>query len=333
VPSSAAHLTTTTYRLFGLDVQSDQTIPGLPPATGGAGAPIDVVLNPEGPWAELVVEATAGRALERFEHARGEGEDPRVFASENASLFSYAYDDGTEFLIDLAADRVWGKTPEGQTLDDTAVYLIGPVLGFIARSRGVLCLHASAVTLGGGAVAFVGPAGAGKSTLAAAFATAGVPVLTDDIAALTPGDGGYAVEPGSSFLRLWPQSTSVTAAEGELPRLAADWDKRYVDLTERPYSFAAEPAPLGTIYLLRDSAGAPPSVRDISEPEAVLSLVGNTYANYMLTPDQRAHELRSLSRLVSRVDVRVLRLPDDLAVLPAVMDVVRADTSSRAGLA
>jgi hypothetical protein len=291
------------------------------------------VLNPERPWASVVAEAAAGRPLDRFRHSRGEDEDPQVEASGDGTFFRYGYADGTEFLIDLAADRIWGKTPEGQTLDDTAVYLLGPVLGFVARSRGVLCLHASALTLGKGAVAFVGPAGAGKSTLAAAFATAGLPVLTDDIAALTPISGGYVVEPGSSFVRLWPQSTPVTGAAGELPRLAADWDKRYVDLTERPYSFASEAVALDTVYLLEDSRGAAPFVRSITESEALLFLVGNTYANYMLTPDQRAHELRSLSGLIEDVDVRVLALPDDLDALPTVMDVVRADLFSSVGAA
>ena len=64
---------------------------------------------------------------------------------------------------------------------DAEACFVGPVLGVAAQQRGELLLHASAVPIGDGVVAFTAPPGAGKSTLAASFALAGYPLCSDDV--------------------------------------------------------------------------------------------------------------------------------------------------------
>ncbi|NIO13431.1 MAG: serine/threonine protein kinase, partial [Gammaproteobacteria bacterium] len=83
------------------------------------------------------------------------------------------------------------------------------MLGFVLRLRGVLSLHASVIDINGEAVGFMGAAGAGKSTLAAAFAKKGFAVMSDDILALKPGDSAPFAQPGYPRLRLWPDSAVV----------------------------------------------------------------------------------------------------------------------------
>ena len=75
-----------------------------------------------------------------------------------------------------------------------------PVLASDGAARNGL--HASAVMIEGGAVAFVGATGRGKSTLAASFATAGHPVVTDDCFMLEPGRDGPRAVPTYPSLRL-----------------------------------------------------------------------------------------------------------------------------------
>ena len=121
--------------------------------------------------------------------------------------FWFVYDDAVEFIVDEQGSHVWAKWPNGLTIDDVSIYLLGPILGFVLRLRGTLSLHASVVELDRKAIAILGPAGAGKSTLAAAFAMAGHRVLSDDITpVLFDERGRFMAQPGYPRLRLWPDA-------------------------------------------------------------------------------------------------------------------------------
>ena len=65
---------------------------------------------------------------------------------------------GREILIDLA--------PSADD-DEVRSYLLGVVFGALCHQRGITPLHASAIDVSDGCVAFVGASGAGKSTLIA----------------------------------------------------------------------------------------------------------------------------------------------------------------------
>ena len=85
----------------------------------------------------------------------------------------------------------------------------GPFWGLLLRFRGVTCLHASAVAIGGSVIAFVGAEGAGKSTTAAAFARAGYAAVSDDVVALVERKGDFFVSPSYPHLCLWPESVEM----------------------------------------------------------------------------------------------------------------------------
>lgn len=63
-------------------------------------------------------------------------------------------------------------------------YTLGPGLGMLCHQRNLLPLHASAVQFGNGCVAFVGPSGVGKSTMAAMLALSGCGIMADDMCVL-----------------------------------------------------------------------------------------------------------------------------------------------------
>ena len=110
-----------------------------------------------------------------------------------------------DFRINATADRVrvdWTKS----CTEEISGLLLGQVLGCLLRLRQVLSLHACTLAIGGYGIALLGDSGAGKSTLAAHFASAGTPILADDIAALTLADGVYSVQPGFPGLKLWPKT-------------------------------------------------------------------------------------------------------------------------------
>ncbi|MRR12527.1 hypothetical protein EG835_08705, partial [bacterium] len=71
-------------------------------------------------------------------------------------------------------------------------------LPFALALRGHVVLHASAVEAGGGAVAFVGESGIGKSTLARELGALGCRVLSDDLLRVEPRGPRVLVPAGHS---------------------------------------------------------------------------------------------------------------------------------------
>jgi hypothetical protein len=231
----------------------------------------------------------------------------RVWELADGSHFRLRYSDGTEFVVDRAGRDVWAHWADSSTLEDTVTYLLGPIFGFVLRLRGVTCLHASAIAIGDRAIAFVGPASAGKSTTAAVFSRLGYPVLADDIVALHEREETVYVQPAYPQLRLWPESVALLyGAADALPPLTPNWDKRFLDLNADGLRFEYRPLPLAAVYVLaaRSTDAAAPLVERVRGQDALLTLVANSYANYLLDADMRGRDFTALGELVATVPVR-----------------------------
>jgi len=317
------------YTAYGLSLRSDVELPGLSAATRVA-APRAVSLatksKPE--W----VETASGLASEviHFLPAAPECADPAFVVREfdGGRFFQLSYSDGTEFFVDSGAEFVWGNCPPPLTIEDLATYFLGPVMGFVLRRRGVMPLHASAVSLGGTAVVISGAAAAGKSTTAAALALRGSPTLCEDITALQEVDGNFFVEPGYPRVCLWPDSVEKLLGSKEaLPNLTPNWEKKYLGLDGKRAKFEARRMPLGAVYLLgaRSSEESAPRVEEITAREALLDLVQNTYMNLLLTKEQRAAEFELLSRLVNFVPCKRVTAHRDAARIGMLCELLEGD--------
>lgn len=254
---------------------------------------------------------------------------PRVVVNRlSDGRFHFLYDDLTEFTIASDGRQVRASWPDTSTLDDTATYL-GPVLGFVLRLRGVTCLHASAAAVGDAAIAFVGGAAAGKSTTIAALARRGLPVLTDDLLALAEEAGRFLVQPGLPRVLLWPESAkALWDTPDALPRIVPNWEKLYLDLSQPGYRHCDRPLRLTAIYILGEraaAADAAPVIEPLQGTHALIHLVANTYANYLLDNHMRAAELEVLGRLVSQVPIRLTKAPDDRSRISEFCDAVLED--------
>ena len=212
------------------------------------------------------------------------------------------YFDGMQFWLDRNGSTIWADWPDTLFVEDAATYLLGPVLGIVLRMRGVTCLHASAVAFGNSVAAFVGSAGFGKSTTAAALARHGHSVVSDDIVALVERDGAFFVLPAYPYLCLWPDSVSILfGAEKRLPSFSPTWDKRQLTLSEHRLRFERQSLPLGAIFLLGERSADPaaPHLEPVLPRESLLSLVADSYATNLLDKKMRANEFE-LARPVGR---------------------------------
>jgi hypothetical protein len=253
----------------------------------------------------------------------------RVDALDNGRYFGFFFSDGARFAIENQGREIWGDWPENYAFEDACTYLVGPVMAFALRLRGVTCLHASAIVVEGQAIVLMGVAGAGKSTTAAAFALSGFSVLSDDVAVLDDRNGRFLVQPGYPRINLWPDSVrTLFGSEDFLPRITPSWPKRYLALNENGYQFHSRPLPLRAIYILgaRDDASAVPVVEKLTGSEAFATLVANTSVNYLLDADMRAREFHVLSRILSNVPARRVRPTANASKIFTLCETIVADT-------
>ena len=317
-----------TYHAYGLNCSSDTAIPGLS-AGSQASEPPDLTISfnqPPPDWVEAAWRMPA--------HSLHDRRDPCEIPAANAvslgagSFLELDYTDGTRFVMSGTGDRLWVSYLPSLTIEDVAVYLRGPAMGLILQLRGVTALHASAVCLGGRAIALCGARQSGKSTTAAALALRGVPVLCEDISALNESENGTQyVESGYPRICLWPQAVQhLFGAPDALPPLTPNWDKCFLAL-DGVTTFSVDRQPLGGVYILspRVPEDNAPRIEEVSLHGAVLELVQNTYMNWLLDRDRRALEFKALSRLVTQVPVRRVVPHLDPARIGALCDLIVED--------
>jgi len=319
------------YFLFGLHLRSNLALPGVTPISS-------VVISPDielrlgiSPHSELEL-STDEEELADVSYFTTETGEPvrRMWRVAKGALLRIAYFEGPQFWVDHECENLWATWNETSSLEDASTYLLGPVLGIVLRLRGVTCLHASAVAFGDYSVAFVGWAGAGKSTTAAAFARQGGRILSDDIVALEEKEAGFHVLPAYPHLCLWPDSVNMLFGSPEaLPRFVPDWEKRRLAPGGHGARFEDRPFPLGAIYILGDRRPEPaPYVEKIGAQDALVSLVANSYANNILDRELRAREFAVLGRLVSTVTVRQVYPHVDATRLGELCRVIVADLAA-----
>jgi hypothetical protein len=310
------------YTLYGLVVRSGCALDGLDEAAPAA--PVDVMITMEGEGHRSADWESAAPYYTEPPEADG---PPSLRVRHDAVRgYHFEYADGTQFVLDPAAASIACWWTAASTLEDTATYLLGPVLGFALRRRGVLALHASAILLDGHATVLLGPSGSGKSTTAAAFAAAGTPVLSDDVVALRLVNGVATAYPSYRLLRLWDASERILfGTTGQLPLLTPTWEKRALPLGAQ-FPFHDTPAPLGDLFVLgarRDDPRAP-FVEPLPTGESFMELVANTYANYLLDDQMRGEEVRTLGDVLRGRRLRRAVPHEDPARLDALVRCIRA---------
>lgn len=318
------------FSAYGLALRASHAIPGLPPTGLNEAADVRIWLDDLPPGHDLWVGS------EELWYASPEIEESGkpgliIWRLRDGSYFHWVYVDGHQFIVARDGTEVWAKPGNSGSLNDVTAYLLGPILGFLLRLRGVTCIHASAISVDDEVLAFVGPKGAGKSTTAAAFASRGYSVVADDIVALLPWDDVFLAQPGYPRLRLWPASLEALArTESCLARsLPTDWGNRryHLDLTQNGSKFERRVLPLAAIYFLAERTGdsSTSQFETMSGSAALMSLVANTYASKLVDLATRAQEFKLLDRVVNQVRLRKFYPHTALDDLARISDVILAD--------
>jgi hypothetical protein len=211
--------------------------------------------------------------------------------------------------------------------------LLGTVMAVLLQQRGYFVLHASAVSIDGAAIIFLGNKGYGKSTMAATLYGRGHQLVADDIVALTFDTGRFMVVPGFPHFKLYPEA--VVASLGDdcslLTELASGYEKRGRPVTDR---FAREAMPLKGIYVL--GIGPVESIKKLDRQQALLTVIANSYAarfgNHLLRGNTASSHLKQCAKLIVEHPIYRLERPDSLELLPAVARIVEQQSSQAAVL-
>jgi hypothetical protein len=248
------------YRLAGLRIVSELALPGVMACNNEIPAGDEILIR-RSRLPESLSSATAVF--------------PQGQCNENELLLNipgaarYLIRGGKEILVDQTVISSPG---------DVAAFLLGTAFGVLCHQRGIPPLHASAIDVTDGCVAFVGDSGMGKSTLVAALATRGHQVIADDVCFLQRSEQGQVrAWPGINQLRLCEDALKALGCDGPGVERASRGPNKYL-IPLRPPRNAGDQRRLRRVYQLDSAAdGDFTSIHRLRGAAAVEVLMQNIY--------------------------------------------------------
>jgi hypothetical protein len=255
------------YQICGLRIASDFPLTGLetrPPDHLGSSDEIRIRRAP--------IHHHLAPAIATFRNGQYVGRyDGRELLIEIPDAGRFLVRSGKEILVDPAP-----STDD----DELSAWLLATAFTLLCHQRGITPLHASAIDLAVGCAVFAGDSGDGKSTLIAALAQRGFPVVCDDVCFLQPSpDGSVQVWPGLCRIRLWEDATAALGYESAGLNREAHGRKKYL-LPVRPPNNPTQPRRLLRVYELQSTGGDAPGLTRLHGAAAVEVLIQNVFGRH-----------------------------------------------------
>jgi hypothetical protein len=197
---------------------------------------------------------------------------------------------------------------------------------------GRMVVHASAVELPDGrAVAFTGPSGQGKSTLATAFFRAGHGLISDDCLLLETRQGEVQVVASYPSLRLWPDSAGEMVDDGSrFSEMAHYTNKKQLLLNSGDAPEQPRWNRLSALYILEDPARPGPeqpvAVTPAGGMASIMALISSLFALDVVAEKSVRRGFETVRKVASGVSISRLAYPREYRFLPDVMETVISET-------
>jgi hypothetical protein len=200
----------------------------------------------------------------------------------------------------------------GESADDSeeSLWLDGSVYTAIASMNGFVPIHASAVAYEDMVFAFTGPAGAGKSTLAAALGRHGLPMFCDDTLVLDLSDPERIMcLPGHKRLKLCADAFVLSgASRGE--KVSRTYDKYYATPSA---GIVGKALPMAELIFLEE--GANPTISRILGSERFMRIQDDHQTSYLFeaaTRYGRMEQFAHRARLAQQIAMTTFARPRDV---------------------
>jgi hypothetical protein len=291
-------------RISGLRVASDVPLAFAEPAPGDV--PADVLIR------QAHVPTDLGRAA-----ASG------PFWSIEGTRFLMSVPQIVRCLVSNGQEIAYEPEP-GVDPAEALPFIAGTAFGILLHQRGSFVLRASSVSVGGHTVLFCAGPGAGKSTLAAALALRGFPVLTDDVCLVEFDESGAPfVRPEGRFVRLWGRT--IRALELDARRrwpLRRAIEKYYVEAG----AVGICPGPVRAIYRLSAAAGPRPAgiMRQVAAVAAITLRNAAYRVRYVSACGLWLDQFASITQLIACAGVFDFRRTVAFAAVPDAVETLTA---------
>jgi hypothetical protein len=233
-----------------------------------------------------------------------------------------------DFTVATDGGHVTAWPIDGVPPDAVDLVYVNQVLPLAWSKQGRMVFHASAVEIGGRAVAFIARSGYGKSTLAASFALAGARLICDDGLVLEPASQAATAHPGHPSLRLWSDSEEALVGDRLQRAPAVHYTtKRRFTVIDEPLH-CNQPRELAAAFFLGDGTAAAPSISPMRGSQALVELAKHSF---LLDGEERAllsTHFDALSRLAALPVWRRLDYPRRYDMLALVRQAVTQEVSN-----
>ncbi len=227
-----------------------------------------------------------------------------------------------DFEVSASGDTVIAYPATGTDAATVEHLYINQLVPLALSRQGRPAFHASVVTVPGGAVAFLGKTGMGKSTLAASFALEDATFLTDD-ALLIDESSGIRAMPSHASLRLWEDSIEALIPEDTPKAGAISYSSKARLLAGDALRYTNEPVALLAAFELQWQDIDDIRIQPLEGSERHMAWIENSFLLDIEDKDLLARHFDWTYRVADRVPTFRLDYPRDYGMLARVRDAVR----------
>lgn len=223
-----------------------------------------------------------------------------------------------KYLIGHGKEIIIDPVPS-VTEAEIRLFLLGSAMGAILHQRSLLPIHANAVIINNKAVIIAGHSGKGKSTLAAAFAHKGLPLLCDDICTIDLSNPMQPLAlPGHPHIKLWSDAMKHFKLPPEQYRqISPAYDKYFFPITTAKSQKAY---PINALYALHFHQDKHIHFHPLNKKQSMIVLKNNTYRKQIAQSLNKKRHFSLCGQLAQHHALTHIVRPKDFELIEPLVD-------------